>query len=342
MIYCIRGAITIEENTKQNIVENTTKLLNTIIKENNIKIEEIINVLFSSTKDITKAYPAVATRNIGITECAVMCFQEMYVEESLKMCIRVMLTIRTKMTCKDSVRHIYLKDAKKLRPDIYSSNTSVAIDGPAGSGKSTVSKMVARELNFIYVDTGAMFRAMTLYCLKKGIDLTNEKDIAKDIDKIDISLRFVDGEQQIYLNGKDVSSDIREQNISKNVSDIAKIGIVRKKLLKIQQEMAKDKNVVMDGRDIGTSVLPNANVKIYLDADIKERAKRRHRECLLKGEKISYDDIEKNILQRDDIDKNREISPLKKAEDAICIDTTGLNIYEVCEKIIKIIKENIK
>ena len=342
-ICSIRGAITIEENTKENIVMNTENLLNEIIEKNNIEKQNIINIIFSSTKDITKAYPAIATRNIGITDCAIMCLQEMDVEESLKMCIRVMITINSSVK-KQNIKHIYLKDAKKLRPDISlaKSGFAVAIDGPAGSGKSTVSKIISKELSFIYVDTGAMFRTITLYCLQNNIDCSDEIKVSKELENIDISLEFENGIQQIYLNNINVTEKIRTQEISKNASIIAQISSVREKLLKMQRKIANNSNVIMDGRDIGTNVLPNANVKIYLDADIDERAKRRCEELSMKNETFEYNKVRQGIIDRDNADKNRKIAPLKKANDAITINTTNLSIHEVSEMIIKIIKENIK
>ena len=342
-ICSIRGAITIEENTKENIVMNTENLLNEIIEKNNIEKQNIINIIFSSTKDITKAYPAIATRNIGITDCAIMCLQEMDVEESLKMCIRVMITINSNVK-KQNIKHIYLKDAKKLRPDISlaKSGFAVAIDGPAGSGKSTVSKIISKELSFIYVDTGAMFRTITLYCLQNNIDCSDEIKVSKELENIDISLEFENGIQQIYLNNINVTEKIRTQEISKNASIIAQISSVREKLLKMQRKIANNSNVIMDGRDIGTNVLPNANVKIYLDADIDERAKRRCEELSMKNETFEYNKVRQGIIDRDNADKNRKIAPLKKANDAITINTTNLSIHEVSEMIIKIIKENIK
>lgn len=340
-IYSIRGAITIEKNSKEDIVYNTEKLLEEIITQNNIDKNNIINIVFSATDDITKTYPAIATRNLGITDCAVMCLQEMNVEDSLKMCIRVMITAKLDIDKKD-IKHIYLKDAKILRPDISKNNLAIAIDGPAGSGKSTVSKIVAKELNFIYVDTGAMFRAITLYCLENNIKCENAKTVVKNLDNIDIKLKFKDGLQQVYLNGKNVTEEIRTQDISKNSSVVAKIPEVREKLLQMQRDIAKYSNVIMDGRDVGTNVLPNATVKIYLDADIDERAKRRCKELSEKNEPFEYEAVRQSIIDRDNADKNRKIAPLRKADDAIIINTTSLDIHQVSDLIIKIIKESIK
>ena len=342
-IYSVRGAITIEENTKECIVKNTEELLKQVLKENDIIKDDIINIIFSATKDITKAYPAIATRNLGITDCAIMCMQELNIEGSISMCIRLMMTINTNKS-KNELKHIYLKEAKKLRPDISLKEApiSVAIDGPAGSGKSTVSTIIAKELSFTYVDTGAMFRAISYYCLENNIDYNNFNEVSEILDNISILLKFEDGIQQVYLNNKCITEKIRTQEISNIASIIAKIPQVREKLLIIQRELAQNKNVIMDGRDVGTNILPNANVKIYLDADVEERAKRRHKDILLKGEYFDYDHIIKDIKARDEADKNRKIAPLKMAEDAILINTTNMTIQDVAEKIIKIIKQNIK
>ena len=339
-IYSIRGAITIEEDTKEDIVKNTEILLKEIIGKNSIDKNKIVNIIFSTTKDITKAYPAIATRNLGIVDCSIMCLQEMYVEDSLNMCIRVMITVNFDKPKK--INHIYLKGAKNLRPDICLNNFAVAIDGPAGSGKSTVSKIISKELNFIYVDTGAMFRTIALYCIKNNIDCNDEKSLEDNIENIDISLTFQDGIQQIYLNNENVTEKIRTQSIAKNASLVATMSSVREKLLNMQRKIAQNNNVIMDGRDIGTRVLPNANVKIYLNADVDERAKRRCEELLEKNEKFEYEKVKQSIIDRDEADKNRKISPLKKADDAISIDTTSLSIDQVSSLIIKIIKENIK
>lgn len=335
-IFSIRGAITIEENTKENIIKNTELLLCKIIEKNSITKENIVNIIFTATCDITKAYPAIATRNVGINECAIMCFQEMYTENSLKMCIRVMITVNSTI---DNIKHIYLKGAKKLRPDISYNGFSVAIDGPAGSGKSTVSKIIAKELNFIYVDTGAMFRAVAYYCLENNLKF---EEICKNAEKINIDLEFEDGIQKIYLNNKNITEEIRTQIISEKASYIAKIPEIREKLLILQRNIAKNKNVIMDGRDVGTNVLPNANVKIYLEADINERTERRCKELSLKGEIFEYESVKNAIIERDYRDTNRANSPLKKAEDAFTINTTCMSIYEVSDKIINIIKNCIE
>lgn len=215
--------------------------------------------------------------------------------------------------------------------------TVIAIDGPAGAGKSTIAKLVAKELNAIYIDTGAMYRAMALYLLRNHIDVEDEKALEECIASADISIRFVDGEQQVWLNGENVNGLIRTEEVSAMASISSAKGDVRVKLVDLQRKLAKANDVVMDGRDIGTHVLPDAKPKIFLTADPKVRAKRRYDELTAKGEACDLVTIEKDIIERDERDKNRELSPLRQAEDAILVDTSDMTIEQVKEKIISLI-----
>ena len=215
--------------------------------------------------------------------------------------------------------------------------TVIAIDGPAGAGKSTIAKLVAKELNAIYIDTGAMYRAMALYLLRNHIDIEDEKALAGCVASADISIRFADGEQQVWLNGENVNGLIRTEEVSAMASVSSAKGVVRVKLVDLQRKLAEDHDVVMDGRDIGTHVLPNAKPKIFLTASSKVRAKRRYDELTARGESCDLDTIEKDIIERDERDKNREISPLRQAEDAILVDTSDMTIEQVKEKIISLI-----
>lgn len=212
----------------------------------------------------------------------------------------------------------------------------IAIDGPAGSGKSSICKLVAKELNFTHIDTGAMFRAITLYALRKKIDLTNE-DEYDFLDDIKLSYKA----NKIYLNKEDVSTLIRETDVTNNVSQVSKIKKVREKMLVLERDLASKGNILMDGRDIGSVVLPNADVKIYLTASVEARAKRRYAELKLKNENITLDEVREDIIIRDKKDSTREIAPLKQASDAILVDTTNMTISEVCEQIIKIVKDKV-
>ena len=212
----------------------------------------------------------------------------------------------------------------------------VAIDGPAGSGKSTISKKVCNILGFVHIDTGAMYRAVTLEALNRGLDLEdpNSYDF---LDEITISYE----NDKILLNGKSVGREIRSTRVAENVSTVAKMAVVRHKMVELQQKAAETGMIIMDGRDIGYVVLPNADVKIFLTASVEERARRRHLENQLAGKTETYDEILNNIVSRDYKDSNRDINPLRQASDAILLDTTNLTIDEVVMEIVRIIKERL-
>ena len=215
-------------------------------------------------------------------------------------------------------------------------NISIAIDGPAGAGKSTIAKEISRKLNYIYIDTGAMYRAIGLYYLNNKIDINDEKLINELIDNIKIEITYEDSLQQIILNGENVTNLIRTEEVSHAASVVSTYQKVREKLVSLQRELAESTNVVMDGRDIGTVVLPNASVKIFLTASTEERAKRRYKELLEKGQNVDLESIKKDIEERDYRDMNRENSPLKQASDAILVDTSHMTIEEVIDEIIKL------
>ncbi|MDD6657571.1 MAG: (d)CMP kinase [Lachnospiraceae bacterium] len=217
---------------------------------------------------------------------------------------------------------------------------SVAIDGPAGAGKSTIAKMVAKKLGFIYVDTGAMYRAMALHLLRKGIPATDSAAISAACEDADITIQYQNGEQVVLLNGENVNGLIRTEEAGNMASSSSTNGDVRKKLVSLQQKLAKTAEVIMDGRDIGTVVLPDADVKIYLTAGSDVRAKRRYDELTAKGVACDLQKIEKDIIERDERDMNREISPLRQADDAVLVDSSYMTIEEVAEKIISLINKN--
>lgn len=209
--------------------------------------------------------------------------------------------------------------------------TNIAIDGPAGAGKSTIAKLVAEKLGYIYVDTGAMYRSIALYFLNNNIDSENEEAVALACKKINIEIKYDNGIQQVYLNGENVSVAIRQEQVGNMASKVAAKKPVRDLLLQLQRDIAASNDVIMDGRDIGTFVLPNADVKIYLTASVATRAKRRYDQLVEKGENPDIAKIEADIEQRDYQDMNREIAPLKQAEDAIYLDTSDMTIQEVVE-----------
>lgn len=215
-------------------------------------------------------------------------------------------------------------------------NISVAIDGPSAAGKSTIAKMVAKKENFIYIDTGAMYRCVAYYCLTQKIDLNDEKAIEQAIEHIQIRLT---PDNKVYLNDEDVSNQIRQDQVSLGASCVSKYQAVRSFLVDEQRKMAKAGNVILDGRDIGTVVLPNADLKIYQIASVETRAKRRYLENLQRGLDADLETIKKEIEERDYQDTHREISPLKKAEDAIELDTSSLTLEEVVEQVLTLIQK---
>ena len=215
----------------------------------------------------------------------------------------------------------------------------IAIDGPAGAGKSSIAKLVAKKLSFVYVDTGAMFRTVAYYFLSQGKDPSDAEMVTEECEKISISIEYKDGAQHIFLDGTDVSTEIRQEEVGKNASVVAKNQAVRNRLLALQRQMAEKQDVIMDGRDIGTVVLPDAQVKIYLTASASVRAERRYKELVDYGEICILKKIEEDIIARDEQDMNREIAPLKQAEDAVLVDSSYMTIEEVVDKIIEIVEK---
>lgn len=217
---------------------------------------------------------------------------------------------------------------------------AMAIDGPAGAGKSTIAKLAAKELGLIYIDTGAMYRGVALYFIDNNIDYTDENEAKKVCDNIDITIKYEGGMQQLILNGRNVTSLIRQEQVGKAASAVAKHLCVREKLVELQRRLAENNNIIMDGRDIGTKVLPNANLKIFLTASSMVRAERRYNELKAKNIECDINEIEKDIIARDTEDMNREISPLRQACDAMLLDTSDMNIDEVVSYIKNIYREN--
>lgn len=216
---------------------------------------------------------------------------------------------------------------------------NIAIDGPAGAGKSTIAKRLAKELGAIYVDTGAMYRAMAYYFIQKGVDKDDIDTITKLCKDVEVSISYENGEQQVILNGENITGFIRQEAVGNMASATSVYHVVREKLVELQRQLAARENVVMDGRDIGTVVLPDANVKIFLTASSKVRAKRRFDELTAKGEKCDIDEIEKDIIERDHRDMTRETSPLKQADDAVLLDSSDMTIDEVVDRMKQLVKE---
>ena len=218
---------------------------------------------------------------------------------------------------------------------------NVAIDGPAGAGKSTVARAAAQKLGYIYVDTGALYRAVGVYCLRKGIETTDAQNVGAILSKITVELKFIDGVQHVFLNGDDVSIEIRLPEASMAASNVSAIPSVRAFLFDLQRDIAAKNNCIMDGRDIGTVVLPNAQVKIFLTADDTERAMRRYKELQEKGSTVTYQEVLDDLRVRDYNDSHREIAPLKPAEDSVIVNTTNYTLEESINKIVETVEEKL-
>ncbi|MBR6271740.1 MAG: (d)CMP kinase [Lachnospiraceae bacterium] len=217
-------------------------------------------------------------------------------------------------------------------------NKNIAIDGPAGAGKSTIAKQLAKSLGLVYVDTGAMYRGLAVYFLRKGLDAADEKGISEAAQNAEVTIKYENGLQQVYLNGENVTAFLRTEETGKMASSSSVYAAVRARLLDLQRNLARETDVVMDGRDIGTVVLPDAFLKIYLTASVEERARRRVSELLEKGEEVDAEQIKRDIAERDARDMNRAIAPLKQAEDAVLIDSSDMNIDEVVAAITELYK----
>lgn len=210
---------------------------------------------------------------------------------------------------------------------------NVAVDGPAGAGKSTIAKLVAKEMGYIYVDTGAMYRGLAIHFLKKGVDPEEKEAVVEACRDAEVTIGYEDGVQQIYLNGENVTGMLRTEEVGNMASRTSAIPEVREKLLELQRSLASEKDVIMDGRDIGTNILPDADVKIYLTASVETRAKRRYDELKEKGESCDLEEIARDIKARDERDMTRDIAPLKKAEDAVLVNSSDMTIEEVVGRI---------
>ncbi len=215
---------------------------------------------------------------------------------------------------------------------------NVAIDGPAGAGKSTIAKLVAKEKGFVYVDTGAMYRGLAIHFLEKGIEAGETDKIIEACKDAEVTIKYEDEQQQVYLNGKNITHKLRDEAVGNMASKSSGIPQVRAKLLELQQGLAREQDVIMDGRDIGTCVLPNADVKVFLTASVETRAKRRYDELTGKGIACDFDEIANDIKERDERDSSRETAPLKQAEDAVLVDSSEMSIAEVVEAIVKLCK----
>ena len=332
----IRGATTIERDEKEQIQIAVNELLTHIVRKNDLNVSEIVSIVFSSTSDIHSYYPAKAAREAGFESASLFSAVEPDIEGGLPLCIRAMLFVEKNI----DARHVYLRGAKSLRKDL-TEKMNIALDGPAGSGKSTVAKALANDYNILYLDTGAMYRACGLRALRDGVDLSCEDSVCAMMEKIDLSIEYRDGKQITLLDGEDVSETIREPNVSMAASTVSKYPCVRVKLVEKQREIAKKMSCVLDGRDIGSYVLPDADFKFFLTASSAVRAQRRYDELTQKGFEVDYDALKAEIEARDLQDSTREFAPLKVADGAIVIDTSDMTVEEVIAEIKRKMQEKI-
>ncbi len=334
----IRGATTIDRDSKEEISLAVKELLDEIFSCNALRKEELRAFVFSLTTDIHSYHPAKAAREAGYDYAPLFAAVEPEIEGGLKLCIRVMLL--TERSVERVVKHIYQRGAKALRRDI-AEVMNIALDGPAGSGKSTVAKVLAKDYNILYLDTGAMYRACALKALRSGVDPKDSEGVARLLPSLNVKVEYREGKQHTLLDGEDVSLAIRENAVSMAASNISAHQAVRVKMVEMQREIARSMSCVLDGRDIGSAVLPDAKFKFFITADSKVRATRRFEELSARGESVDFDKLHAEILARDKQDSEREFSPLVCAEDAVVIDTSAMGVDAVVAKIKQCIQSKI-
>ena len=335
----IRGATTVAKDKKDDMQAAVKELLDEIFLVNKLKNEEIRGFLFSLTTDIHSYHPAKAARECGYDFAPLFAAIEPEIDGGLQRCIRVMI-FTDRMGTNSSVKHVYQKEAKALRKDI-SEIYNIALDGPAGSGKNTVAKMLARDYNILHLDTGAMYRACGLKALRMGMNPKDRTAMEQLLPDLNIEIEYKDGMQHTLLDGEDVSLAIRENAVSMAASDVSAHPSVRIKMVEMQQQIAKQMSCILDGRDIGSVVLPDAKFKFFITAKSEVRAMRRFKELRERGEQVDFNQLHEEIKVRDKQDSEREFSPLICAEDAIVVDTSDKTIEEVVALIKSMIQQKI-
>lgn len=332
----IRGATTVENDSPQDIKESVKELLLKTVEANGLDESGVICIMFSSTSDIRSFFPAKAAREAGFFNCALYSSVEPDIEGSLKKCIRIMILAESAA----APRHVYLRGAAGLRKDL-TKRLNIAVDGPAGSGKSTVSKILAKRFNILYLDTGAMYRAFALSCLKQGADVNDENAVENVLKRVKISVKYEKSAQKTLVDGVDVSAEIRTPEISMLASTVSAHGCVRRKMVELQREIAAENSCILDGRDIGSNVLPDAEFKFFLTASPEIRAERRAKENAAKGISQPFEEVLAEIVKRDGQDRTRLIAPLVKADDAVEVDTGDMTAEEVADYIATKIQEKV-
>ena len=330
----IRGAVTVAADTPEEIRGAVDSLLSEIRKRNKINVEDIVCIMLSSTGDITSLYPAKAARECGFV-CPLFSSLEPPIKDSLPLCIRAMVLADT-----DTAVPVYLRGAAVLRRDL-TERLVIALDGPAGSGKSTAARNLARELDILCLDTGAMYRACALACREAGVAVSDEDAVCALIGKTDLRVEYRDGRQVTMLGDRDVSEEIRSPGMSQLASEVSALACVRSAMVAMQRRIASEMSCVLDGRDIGTNVLPDARYKFFVTASDEVRARRRLEEDRAKGYDVRYEDVLRDIRERDKRDSERAIAPLKCAEDAVVVDTSDMSPEEVVQFIRNKIQEKI-
>lgn len=326
-IISIRGAVT-AKNTKCDIANAAKKLIERIYFKNGIKDSDVVNISVSVTKDLTAFSAAAAIREAG-HNVPLMSATEPDVDGCISGCIRVMVTAYSENTPKS----VYLGSARALRPDLTACY-AIALDGPSGAGKSTVAKLVSAKLGITYLDTGALYRALGLKCLDSHVDVKDGIAVENCLKNVEVTIKYEGGVQSVILDGADVSGKIRTPEVSMAASAVSAIPYVRNKLLGIQRDIAEENSIILDGRDIGTVVLPNAEFKFFLTASAEIRAKRRYDELIAKGQNVSYDDVYNDVVTRDRNDSTRAVAPLKCAYDAEQIVSDNLTAEQVADVVI--------
>lgn len=331
----IRGATSVEADTPEEIRQAVGELMRAICEQNSIAEEDIVCILLSNTADIRSLYPAKAAREAGFARAALFSAAEPDICGALPLCIRVMILAEKDIR----PRHVYLRRAAALRRD--RTRFSVALDGPSGSGKSTAAKQLAKELDILYLDTGAMYRACAVKAQRAGVAEFTEESVAPLMASLDLRVDYVGGAQRTILDGEDVSEAIRRPEVSLAASRISALRCVRKKMVEMQRKIASERSCVLDGRDIGTVVLPAADFKFFITASVDVRAKRRYDELKGKGFDVQFDAVRREIEERDRGDETRAFSPLRRADDALLVDTSGMTAEEVVAFLKKKIQERV-
>ena len=331
----IRGATSVEADTPEEIRQAVGELMRAICEQNSIAEEDIVCILLSNTADIRSLYPAKAAREAGFARAALFSAAEPDICGALPLCIRVMILAEKDIR----PRHVYLRRAAALRRD--RARFSVALDGPSGSGKSTAAKQLAKELDILYLDTGAMYRACAVKAQRAGVAEFTEESVAPLMASLDLRVDYVGGAQRTILDGEDVSEAIRRPEVSLAASRISALRCVRKKMVEMQRKIASVRSCVLDGRVIGTVVLPAADFKFFITASVDVRAKRRYDELKGKGFDVQFDAVRREIEERDRGDETRAFSPLRRADDALLVDTSGMTAEEVVAFLKKKIQERV-